>query len=89
MFTVKGDAGKTALDRWINWARRSRIPAFIKLQRRLVKHRAAIYATRDSGLSNALVESTNARSGYSPASRILWAFPGIVEGSVRPPRGRR
>jgi transposase len=61
VFAVKGDAGKAALDRWISWARRSRIPAFVELQRRLVKHRAAIDATLESGLSNALVESTNTK----------------------------
>jgi hypothetical protein len=34
VFAVIGADGKTALDRWIQWARRSRIPAFIALQRR-------------------------------------------------------
>jgi transposase len=61
VFALKGDAGKEALDRWISWARRSRIPAFVDLQRRIVKHRAAIDAALDSGLSNALVESTNTK----------------------------
>jgi transposase len=27
LFTVKGDAGKIALDRWLSWTRRCRIPA--------------------------------------------------------------
>ena len=72
VFTVRGDAGKTALDHWINWARRSRIPAFIELQRRLVKHRAAIDATLDSGLSNALVESTNTKIRL--LTRIAYGF---------------
>lgn len=61
VFAVKGDAGKEALDRWISWARRSRLPAFVDLQRRIIKHRAAIDAALDSGLSNALVESTNTK----------------------------
>ena len=72
VFTVKGDAGKTALDRWISWARRSRIPAFIELQRRLVKHRPAIDATLDSHLSNALVESTNTKIRL--LTRIAYGF---------------
>jgi transposase len=72
VFTVKGDTAKTALDRWISWARRSRIPAFIELQRRLVKHRAAINATLDSGLSNALVESTNTKIRL--LTRIAYGF---------------
>ena len=60
VFAVKGEAGKVALDRWISWARRCRLPAFVQLQRRIVKHRAAIHAALDSGLSNGLIESTNA-----------------------------
>jgi transposase len=60
-FVLKGQAGKEALDRWISWARRCRIPAFVALQRRIVKHRAAIDAALDSGLSNALIESTNTK----------------------------
>ena len=38
--------------------RRCRIDAFVALQRRIVKHRPAIDAALDSGLSNALIEST-------------------------------
>ncbi len=30
VFAVKGDEGKQALDRWISWARRSRIEAFVR-----------------------------------------------------------
>ncbi|MHB1064659.1 MAG: ISL3 family transposase [Georgenia sp.] len=60
-FAVKGAEGKEALDRWISWARRCRIPAFVALQRRIVKHRAAIDATLDHGLSNGLIESTNTK----------------------------
>ena len=61
VFRVKGAEGKIALDRWIEWARRSRIQAFIDLQRKIVKHRSEIDAALDSGLSNALVESTNTK----------------------------
>ena len=32
MFVVKGTEGREALDRWIVWARRSRLPAFVELQ---------------------------------------------------------
>jgi hypothetical protein len=37
------------------------IPAFVTLQRRIVKHRAAIDAALDSELSNALIASTNTK----------------------------
>jgi len=61
VFSVKGEAGKEALDRWVSWARRCRIPAFIELARKIVKHRAAIDAALEHELSNALIESTNTK----------------------------
>ncbi len=61
VFKVKDEAGKLALDRWISWARRCRIPAFVQLQRRIVKHRAAIDAALEHGLSQGLIESTNTK----------------------------
>ena len=73
-FVLKGDAGKEALDQWTSWARRCRIPAFVALQRRIVKHRAAIDAALDSGLSNALIESTNTKIRL--ITRIAFGFHG-------------
>lgn len=61
VFAVKGEEGKEALDRWLSWARRCRIPAFVDLARKIVKHRAAIDATLDHNLSNGLIESTNTK----------------------------
>jgi transposase len=60
-FTVKGDAGKQAIDRWISWARRCRIPAFVKLCQRIQDQRHAINAALEHELSNALIESTNTK----------------------------
>lgn len=57
MFKVKGEAGKEALNRWISGARRCRIAAFLALQRRIVKHRAAIDAALEHGLSQGLIDS--------------------------------
>ena len=74
VFQLKGEAGKEALDRWINWARRCRIPAFVALQKRIVKHRPAIDAALDSGLSNALVESTNTKIRL--ITRVAFGFHG-------------
>jgi hypothetical protein len=31
VFVLKGEAGKEALDWWVTWARRCRIPAFVDL----------------------------------------------------------
>ncbi|GGM35237.1 ISL3 family transposase [Microbacterium saperdae] len=50
-----------ALQKWIGWARRSRIPAFVNLQRRIVKHRASILAAIEHGLSNGRIESVNTK----------------------------
>jgi transposase len=73
-FQLKGDAGREALDRWTSWARRCRIPAFVKLQRRIVRHRPAIDAALDSGLSNALIESTNTKIRL--ITRVAFGFHG-------------
>jgi transposase len=72
VFALKGQAGKDALDRWTSWARRCRIPAFIALQKRIVKHRAEIDASLDHGLSNALIESTNTKIRL--LTRIAFGF---------------
>jgi transposase len=61
VFAVKGEAGKAALDRWLSWARRCRIPAFVHLAKRITAIRDKIHATLDHGLSNALVESVNTK----------------------------
>jgi transposase len=74
VFAVKGDAGKHALDRWLSWARRSRMPAFVDLARKIVKPRVAIDHALDSGLSNALIESTNTKIRL--LTRIAFGFHG-------------
>lgn len=74
VFAVKGEEGKVALDRWIEWARRCRIPAFVHLQRRIRTHRAAIDAALDSGLSQGLIESTNTKVRL--LTRIAFGFHG-------------
>ena len=61
VFRLKGQAGKDALDRWLAWACRCRIPSFVKLQQAIRRHRAEIDAALDSELSNALIESTNTK----------------------------
>ena len=74
VFAIKGEEGRVALDRWIEWARRSRIPAFVHLQRRIVTHRAAIDIALDTGLSQDLVESTNTKIRL--LTRIAFGFHG-------------
>ncbi|GAA5226903.1 hypothetical protein GCM10025778_14360 [Paeniglutamicibacter antarcticus] len=61
-----------ALDRWVNWARRCRIPAFVKLQRSIVKHRSSILASIEHGLSNGRIESMNTKIRL--ITRIAFGF---------------
>jgi len=61
VFALKGEAGKALLDRWLAWARRCRIPAFVDLAARIGKHRDPIDASLEHRLSNGLVESTNTK----------------------------
>ena len=70
----KATKARVALDRWIEWARRSRIPAFVHLQRRIRTHRDAIDAALDTGLSQGLVESTNTKIRL--LTRIAFGFHG-------------
>lgn len=72
IFTMPYDAAVVALERWISWARRCRIPAFVKLQRSIVKHRTRILAAIEHNLSNGLIESTNTKIRL--ITRIAFGF---------------
>lgn len=61
VFAVKGEEGVEALDRWLSWARRSRLPSFVLLAATVTRHRQAIEAALRHQLSNGLVESTNTK----------------------------
>jgi transposase len=75
VFIAKGEAGKTALDRWLSWARRCRIPAFVRLARRITAVRDKIDATLTHRLSNALIESVNTKIRPSPGSHSAFDPP--------------
>ena len=61
VFALKGAAGIALLDHWLKWARRCRIPSFVKLAKSITTHRAGIEAALTHGLSNARVESVNTK----------------------------
>jgi transposase len=61
VFALGGPDGIDALASWLWWASHSRIPAFVELARRVRKHRAAIEASLEHGLSNARTEAINTR----------------------------
>jgi transposase len=49
------------LDKWLSWARRCRLPPFVKLARTITEQREGIVAAIRHGLSNARVETINAQ----------------------------
>ncbi len=59
VFAATGQQGKQLLAGWLAWAKRSRLPAFVKLAKTIDKYRPLIWNTLDHGLSNARVEATN------------------------------
>jgi transposase len=62
VFKLKGRRGKKLLNQWLQWARRCRIQPFVELARKIHHdHRKAIDHVLETGLSNALVESTNCK----------------------------
>jgi transposase len=91
VFKIKGAAGRAALDRWLSWAARCRIPAFVNLARKIRRHRTEIDNALDHGLSNALIESMNtkirqiARTAYGFADpEALIALALLAHGGYRP-----
>ncbi|HET7469866.1 MAG TPA: ISL3 family transposase [Gemmatimonadales bacterium] len=72
VFQMPLERAGPALEQWIGWARRSRLPAFVKLQRTIAAHRHKILAAIEHGLSNALVESTNTKIRL--LTRIAYGF---------------
>lgn len=89
---VKGPEGRALIAGWLAWARRSRLPAFIKMARTVEKMLPYIRNTMDEGLSNARSEATNThlrvltRRSYgfhSPNALIAMAM--LTRGGLCPP----
>jgi transposase len=72
VFQLDPDEAAEALQVWIGWARRCRIPAFVDLQRKIVKHKASILAAIEHGLSNGRIESVNTKIRL--ITRIAFGF---------------
>jgi len=70
----KGEEGKEALDRWLTWARRSQLESFTYLAKKITRHREAIKANLEHGLSQGLIESTNTKIRL--LTRIAFGFHG-------------
>ena len=52
-------AASRLLDGWLNWARRCRLPSFVKLARTITEQRDGILAAIEHRLSNARIEQVN------------------------------
>ena len=83
IYRLPADAAIELLDEWIAWARRCRLPSFVKLARTITTQRAGIVAAIEHGLSNARVEAINtqirmitrrAYGFHSPAALIALAM---------------
>lgn len=72
IFRLPADQAAAALDAWIGWARRCRIPAFVELQRRIRRHREQILASITHQMNNALVEAVNTKIRL--LTRIAFGF---------------
>jgi transposase len=59
VFAAKGQKGRVLLAGWLSWARRSRLPGFVKLAKTIEKYRRLIWNTLDHEMSNARSEATN------------------------------
>jgi hypothetical protein len=89
-------AAVAALDRWLSWARRCRIPAFTELARKIKRHYDAILHAIVEQLSNGLIESTNTKTrlivrrgfGFRSADAII-ALVMLCLGGNRPTLPRR
>jgi transposase len=76
IFALKGHPRKAAaaLDRWLAWAARCRIPQFTELGRKIRAHRPGIEASLRNSLSNGLIESVNTK--LRAIARAAFGFHG-------------
>ena len=75
IFQLPYDQAVEALDLWLGWARRCRIPAFTKLARSIKKSRELILNAIEHRLSNALIESVNTKIRL--ITRIAFGFKNV------------
>lgn len=92
VFATKGEHGRALLAGWLAWARRSRLPGFVKLAKTIEHYRPLIWNTLEHGLSNARVEATNthlrvltrrAYGFHTPEALIAMAM--LTRGGLCPP----
>ena len=88
IYRLPADAAIRLLDGWIAWARRCRLPSFVKLAKTITAQRAGIVAVIEHGLSNARVEAINtqirmitrrAYGFHSPDALIVLAMLSLAD----------
>ena len=72
VFKLPLEEASVALEKWLSWARRCRIPSFVKLAATITKHRPSILASIEHGLSNGRIESVNTKIRL--ITRIAFGF---------------
>lgn len=61
VFKLPLDEATEVADQWMGWAQRCRIPAFLDLRKTITRHRLAILAAIEHGLSNGRIELVNTK----------------------------
>jgi transposase len=59
IYQLPAEAASRLLEGWLKWARRCRLPSFVKLARTITDQQAGILAAIQHGLSNARIEQIN------------------------------
>ena len=85
------EAAIALLDAWLTWARRCRIPSFVKLAKTINEHYRGIVATLTHRLSNARIEAINTTLrlicrrayGFHSADALI-ALAMLTVGGLRP-----
>ncbi|KRC57344.1 MULTISPECIES: ISL3 family transposase [unclassified Nocardioides] len=72
VFQMPPEQARPELDRWLAWARRCRIPAFVELARKIRRYRDRILTAIEHNLSNGRVEGVNTRIRL--LTRIAFGF---------------
>ena len=91
VFHSEPDEAVALLEAWLGWARRCRIPSFVKLAKTITLNKAGIVATLTHRLSNARIEAINTtlrlicRRAYGfHSAQALIALAKLTVGGLRP-----
>lgn len=92
VFAAKGLQGRQLLAGWLAWARRSRLPSFVKLAATIKRFLPLVWNILNHGLSNARSEATNTHLrmltrrayGFHTAEALI-AMAMLTRGGLCPP----